>query len=391
MPVGVPLAYGTNVHPARTAADIAAVLALTADRIRRDVGWDRLGVDLHLGIDALVDDLTPVRRALDRHGLSAHTLNGFPLLPFQIARVKDDAYRPDWADPERERWTRALLDAALLLSDDRMVTISTVPGGWRPHHQRSLDRDLAAGLGRWAAAALRVADHTGRRVVLAPEPEPGCGLETTWDAVRFWTGPLAEDGLAAAAAALDGDHTAARRALTQHLGLCVDACHLAVMGEEPEPALARLAAAGVPVVKCQASACPEADGRDPAQVAALAAMAEPRFLHQTVATSAAGSAWFVADLDRLPTALARIPDPVRLRTHFHIPLHREPAGPLRSTRDHTAATVAACRAAGCEHVAVETYTWSILGDGTGLESGTAAELRWLADHDPEFRCDPCSP
>jgi hypothetical protein len=87
------------------------------------------------------------------------------------------------------------------------------------------------------------------------------------------------------------------------------------------------------------------------------------------------------DLNHLPTALARIPDPLTLRTHFHIPLHREPAGPLRSTRDHTAATVAACRAAGCPHVAVETYTWSILGDGTGLESGTAAELRWLSAQD----------
>ncbi|MFM2092465.1 MAG: hypothetical protein RLZZ127_2954, partial [Planctomycetota bacterium] len=297
-----------------------------------------------------------------------------------------DAYRPDWADPERERWTLALLDAALLLSDEQTVTVSTVPGGWRPHHRRSLDRDLAAGLGRWAAAALRIADRSGRRVVLAPEPEPGCSLETTWDAVRFWTGPLAGDGLAAATAALDGDTAAARRALARHLGLCVDACHLAVMGEEPESALARLAAAGVPVVKCQASACPEADGRDPAQVTALAAMAEPRFLHQTVATSATGSSWFVEDLDRLPTALARIPDAVRLRTHFHIPLHREPAGPLRSTRNHTAATVAACRAAGCPHVAVETYTWSILGDGTGLESGTAAELRWLAEQDPETPC-----
>lgn len=378
-----PLGYCSNVHGAGTAADIAAVLSSCAGPMRERLGWDRLGIDLHLGAAALCGDLSALRRTLDRHHLSAHSINGFPLLPFHAPVVKDSAYRPDWADPERERLTRDLLAAALLLSDDPVITISTCPGGWRSHHPAgSIDAVTACAYGRWAAAAYQTARRTGRRVILAPEPEPGCSLETTWDAIRFWTGPLATHGLAAATTVLDGDHGAASAAIANHLGVCIDACHLAVMGEDPARAIPRLAGAGIAVVKCQASACPEADTQDPEAVQALIAMVEPRFLHQTVASTPAGSAWFVEDLDQTPQALAKLPAASRLRTHFHIPLHRNPGGPLGSTHDHTAATVAACRAVGCDHISVETYTWSILGDSTDLIAGTEAELRWLTAHDP---------
>jgi hypothetical protein len=67
--------------------------------------------------------------------------------------------------------------------------------------------------------------------------------------------------------------------------------------------------------------------------------------------------------------------------HFHVPLHAEPAPPLRSTRDELDALLGAVFRADrpvTRHVELETYTWSVLpGLTEGLVEGLAAELRWL--------------
>ena len=104
-------------------------------------------------------------------------------------------------------------------------------------------------------ADLRAA--TGRRVALAVEPEPGCRVEDTTQ--------LAE--------VLDG-------ADPDHLGACLDLCHLAVQYEDPAAAVERLARRGIPVHKAQVSAglhlaAPAAD-----RAATAREHADSPFLHQ---------------------------------------------------------------------------------------------------------------
>lgn len=375
-----PLAYSTNLHAAESAAAIADALAAFAAPLRERLGWDRLGLDLRLGSAALRGDLAGLRRCLDRHRLSAHTLNGFPLRPFQAARVKEDAYLPDWSEPERLSDSLLLIEAALLLSDDPEVTVSTCPGSFRPLGARRNDAVAFAGaLGAWAAAARRAADRSGRRVVLCLEPEPWCLLETSWDAAAFWSGPLADAGAAAAARALDGDRAAGRAALADHLALCFDTCHLSLAYEDQAAAVARLQAAGVRIAKTQVSAAPEADARIPTEVAALAAMAEPRFLHQSAISDGAGGLSRCVDLDGLGEALARLPGARTLRSHFHVPIDAGRLGNgLATTAADSRLGLQACRAAGCTHIAVETYTWPLLAsDEAARREGTARELETL--------------
>lgn len=376
-----PLAYSTNLHAAESAAGIAEAMARFAGPLRAELGWERLGVDLRLGLEALAGDLAALRRTLDAHRLSAHTLNGFPLRPFQAARVKEDAYRPDWSERERHDATLRLIDAALLLSDEPEVTVSTCPGSYRPFGPQANDpAGFAAALGRWAAAAHRARERSGRSVVLCLEPEPWCTLETSWDVARFWSGPLAGAGAAACTAALDGDAVLARAVLARHLGVCFDTCHLSLAYEDQAAAVARMTAAGARIAKCQVSAAPEADARDAAQVAALAAMDEPRFMHQSAAGDGCGSLAKVQDLDRLGECLARLPSATVLRSHFHVPIDAVRLGNgLLTTAADSRAGLAACRAAGCAHLAVETYTWPLLaGDEAARRAGTHRELETLA-------------
>nr|MBA2481992.1 hypothetical protein [Planctomycetota bacterium] len=254
----LPLGYSSNLHAAETVAEIIERVVPFASAVRERLGWSRMGVDLRLGMAALDGTgLTDLRRALDRGGLSAHTLNGFPLRPFQQPRVKEQAYLPDWTDPERETATMALLDAALALSDEPEVTISTVPGSYRPFGAARNDaRAIAAALGRWAAAAATVHRDRGRTAILCLEPEPWCLLETSWDVAAFWTGPLAEHGVAAATAAL-GSERDGRAAIARHLGVCFDTCHISLAFEDQRAAADRMAASGARIAKCQLSAAPE--------------------------------------------------------------------------------------------------------------------------------------
>ncbi len=386
--MSTPLGFCSNLLPAESLDAVIAQVVPFAAQVRERLGWRDLGLDLRLGSLAIADARATgwdgLRRALDQARLSAHTLNGFPLRPFHAARVKEQAYLPDWSEPERLDDTIALLQAVLALSDAPRLTISTVPGTFRPFgHPRTAVDTIARHLGRWAAAAAIIERDHGRRVVLALEPEPWCLLETTHDAVAFWSGPLADAGVAAATAALSGDAAAGRTAIAHHLGLCLDTCHLSLAFEDQREAVAALHAAQVPIAKCQITSAPEV--LDPATnadgVRALHAMAEPRFLHQTAARSASGSLSRVLDLDQLPTCLARLPHASAIRSHFHVPVDRTELAPgLTTTAAETWAGTDAARHAGCPHFSVETYTWPILADqppdvlnGTVRELATAAE------------------
>lgn len=307
----VHLAYCTNVHPAETLDGVLAQLRDHCEPVRKRLGRDRLGIGLWLAKDAaraLTTDpvaLRGLRTELDRRGLEVVTLNGFPYEGFGAEEVKYRVYKPDWADPERLAHTADLarLLAALLPSDITEGTVSTLPLAWRTAIDPAR-RDVAyAALTTLAERLDALEELTGRSIRIGLEPEPGCTVETTGDAIA----PL----------------TAVAR---DRIGVCVDTCHLATSFEDPATALDALAAAGIPVVKSQLSAALHAEHPERAEVReALAAFDEPRFLHQTRTLTPEG----LRGTDDLGEALAggALPDTAPWRAHFHVPLHAAPAAP----------------------------------------------------------------
>ncbi|MER5963865.1 metabolite traffic protein EboE [Streptomyces sp. NPDC002057] len=374
----VHLAYCTNVHPAETLDGVLAQLRDHCEPVRRRLGRDRLGIGLWLARDAarsLTTDpssLRALRAELDRRGLEVVTLNGFPYEGFGADEVKYRVYQPDWTRPERLAHTTDLarLLAALLPDDVTEGSVSTLPLAWRtPFDAR------AAALARTALTTLAgrldaLEELTGRSIRIGIEPEPGCTVETVADAV-----------------------TALADVPSPRIGVCLDTCHLATSFEDPRTALDALAAAGVPVPKAQLSAALHAEQPHLPEVrAALAAFAEPRFLHQTRTRTAAG----LRGTDDLPEALgadghtshAVLPDATPWRAHFHVPLHAPPAPPLSSTlpvlQDALALLVGGPHPR-TRHLEVETYTWQALPPDhrprtrARLADGIAAELTLARD------------
>ncbi|WP_298330213.1 metabolite traffic protein EboE [Haloactinopolyspora sp.] len=367
----VHLAYCTNVHPTHDVEALIDQLVRYGGGVRERLAAPRLGLGLWLPAPVAARlageaDIARVQEALDANGLEVVTLNAFPYQGFHDRQVKKAVYHPDWVEQARLDYTLdcAAVLARLLPDDAARGSISSLPLAWRDPWTAQREQQALDHLGRLADGLAKVEAETGRTIRVGLEPEPGCVVETVHDAVERLGG-------------VD----------TERIGVCVDACHLAVEFESPDSALAELAGSGLSVVKAQASAALQIDepGSTTAQ-AALRAYAEDRFLHQVREWSRDRK----AGRDDLPEALggpAALPGEGPWRVHFHVPVHEHPDPPLRVTQEHLTDTLGGLfGAAGAvtDHVEVETYTWSVLPQGrrpageAGLIDGLAAELRWTA-------------
>jgi sugar phosphate isomerase/epimerase len=364
----VHLAYCSNVHPAEDVNGVISQLSRFAAPLRETLDVPRLGVGLWLAAPAaaaLLEDtssLDRLRSALGEHNLEVVTFNGFPYRAFHAPVVKRDVYVPDWTDPARADYTLDLARLlALLLPDDvEEGSISTLPLGWRTNWSERSSEEARYALERVTAGLVKLAGETGRKVRLALEPEPGCFVETVEGAIE----------------ALKGQDP-------QWIGVCLDACHLAVQFEDPESSLAALREASIPVFKAQiSSALHVSHPGDPKTRNKLAGFAEPRFLHQTRERTPEG----VVGVDDLDDALAgRLPQKNEWRVHFHVPVHH--SGDDTTQRELATALRALLggESPATTHLEVETYTWSVLPPGDrpeddlGLVRGLAQELSWTRD------------
>jgi sugar phosphate isomerase/epimerase len=363
------LAYCSNVHPADDLDGVVAQLERYAAPVRERLEVPVLGVGLWLGYRVLDDHAAASRLAaeLRRLRLEVVTLNGFPYESFHAPVVKHAVYRPSWADPRRRYYTLGLarLLAELMPDDVAEGSISTLPLGWREEWSEGAQDSARAALELVVDGLRRLEDETGRRIRLALEPEPGCEIESVAQASEF----LAD-------------------LAPERIGICLDACHLAVQFEHPEHALATLTDRSVPVVKAQVSSALRVErpgssaGRE-----LLDGFAEPRFLHQ-VRERVNGH---VAGVDDLPEALSGgLPGAGEWRVHFHVPVNTV-EHTTQAELEATLSTLAGGPAPATRHFEVETYTWSVMpgqastGGSTErdqdrrLIDGIARELAWTRD------------
>jgi len=351
------LGYCYNVLPGETVDALIDQVRRICGPVRTQLGLERLGVGLWVARGAATELCNDSRRrrdlvrALEGAGLYCFTLNGFPYGGFHAPRVKERVFEPTWADVARLDYTidLATILADLLPDDVAVGSISTLPLG-----PAMVDHDAARGaLGQAADVFDAIAARTGKLIELAVEPEPGACFERA----------------TALAAYLDG---------RPGLGVCLDCCHAAVVDEDPALAFAAMTEAGVRCAKIQISSALVA--LDPDRLAVqLAALDEPRFLHQVRSDQGA-----VMDL---PDALSSLDRDTPWRIHFHVPVHHGGFSGFATTHDMIARVLKAALATPgpLPHLEVETYTWSVLPGAErahtddDLVDGIARELAWTIE------------
>lgn len=345
------LTYCANIHPGESWGEAFGSLRRHVPEVRRRVSPGApfpLGLRLSAAAASQVGEResTEFLRWCGENGCFAATVNGFPYGPFHGAPVKKGAYFPSWCTPQRLEYTRRLADLlSAWLPEEVEGSISTVPlacrGGAGAEHWPLLRGNVL----RAAEHLRRLREETGRSIVLAFEPEPGCLLETCDDALRFI-------GL------LD---LPAR--LTPFVGVCLDACHEAVQFRDPASSLRRLRDAGVPVGKIQLSAAPAAACAEDA-----ARFSDGVYQHQTFVSRGDGPLLRYPDL---PRALDAAPEG-EWRIHYHLPLASEVPGTAASLPE-------LIREAKGVLLEAETYTWEVLPPGLRRGSVTdciVSDLQW---------------
>lgn len=385
------LGYCANVHAGETLDDVLRAVSHFGAGVRRELTAPALSLGLWLSqrsVSELIAEpgrLQALQRALAEAGVIVVTLNGFPYGNFHARVVKRAVYHPDLGSSQRREYLRDLaIVLCQLLPDDALEgTISTLPIGHRDEaadHGETSDAAAAAALQLSILckelAALR--ERTGKSIRICLEPEPGCYLESTEDALRFFSDVLPRVARNAGVP---------QALIDQHLGLCYDTCHQAICFEDARDSITRITQAGIRIGKMQLSSALQIERpADPTQRAELLRFAEPRFLHQVRTHDRAGQLCGVDDLDHIAT----LPMDNAWRVHFHVPIHRAHFGPIATTRAFLVEVLQTLLALPpsaaplpLPHLEVETYTWNVLpeaerpADDAGLMAGLAQEISFV--------------
>lgn len=378
------LVYCSNVHPAESLSDVRALISgpLSGIRNKRSLPFMGSGLWLNAAVARTLThvdgELVRFNALLEENAIRLITLNGFPYGDFHGDSVKERVYTPDWSLAERLDYTLQLATilARFLPLNEAEGTISTLPIGLNCDPQT-----YASALRMLCEAVLELhllEKQFGRRIRLCLEMEPGCMVESTGQLIRLFTQELPAT---AHETGLDAE------LLHQHLGICFDVCHQAVMFEDPYQSLQKIHAAGIVVGKIQVSSALELQRpQDDEARLALAEYVEPRYLHQVRARCANGKIRGVMDL---PQALQTgdMPRDVPWRVHFHVPIQTDAVadGRLVTTQSAIERTLdfLVDQPTVTPHLEVETYTWQVLPDALrpqteeDLENGIVAELAWL--------------
>ena len=376
---GFDLTYCSNIHAGESWDDVRSSLQRALPSIRRQLNAQGpFGIGLRLSARALEQLRRPERLEefllfLSDGDYYVPTINGFPFGAFHGERVKEQAYLPDWRVPARLEYSNQLASLLAELLAKRGLdrgSVSTVPGAFKGHMRTRDDKGaIVMNLLEHARHLARLRDATGVAITLALEPEPACFIETSAEAVEFFQKYLFNERAAyECGVTVDQVRT--------HIGICFDACHMAIEFEDPAEALAAFDRAGISVPKCQISSALRVDddlGRD-----ALKRFAEDTYLHQVV-TRSNGSLSRYADL---PDAL-KDADGAEWRVHFHVPIFRRTLGALETTQPDLERFIDLIKMRQDRPcLEVETYTWDVLPPEyrtADISEAIARELQWTRE------------
>ena len=324
---------------------------------------------------------------LDAKGCYVALINGFPHGAFHGGVVKADVHAPDWRTEERLAYTCRLADIlGALLSPEQDGGISTNPlsyATWAADAPAAMAH-MTHNIVRCVAHLARVRRETGNLIHLDIEPEPDGVLETSTQFVRYFNEHLLCDGRDALCRELQINAARAEALIFDHVAVCLDTCHAAVMFEAMDACVRRYTAAGIRIGRVQLSSAIRVQftgdkDRTQAQLKALSAYAESVYLHQVVGRQHNGTFSRFPDLQE---ALAAGPgaQTAEWRIHFHVPIFADSFDNLTSTQFNIRETLALQqRSPMTRHFEIETYTWDVLPPSLKLDltDSILREYQWV--------------
>lgn len=369
------IAYCSNVHAYETVEQFLNMLKVHAQPIKENRHLEKMALGLWFN-QALIEDIgknpssmTALVDYCQAKQLRISTINAFPQRKFHGDSVKQQVYLPDWSEIERLAYTLSIVDIIRAYPSlfESNVSISTVPLGYKSTWNKEKHQ---AAVGQLHACAQSFGDfkqETGINLTLCIEMEPDCALEYTEELIDFFVNDL---------------RIADNKVAAEHLGVCYDVCHQAVMHEDIHASVTNIIEANIQIAKIQISNAIEFDHKHIEQVAKeLQPFYHSPFLHQ-IKSQVNAQITSCSDLPK--NQWQTLPDTTLSRMHLHVPIYQESfTTHLHTTQQQIIAlidTLAQYRIT--PDLEVETYTWGILSNDNTTEqlnSNIADECRWLCE------------
>jgi len=395
---GFHLTYCTNIHPGESWKDTFDNLQYHIPKIKKELSPDQpLGIGLRLSNEASLDliktdKLSEFKAWLKDNQAYTFTFNGFPYGGFHRQVVKDKVHHPDWTTEERRDYTCRLFDILEELVPEGMDGgISTSPLSYKFWHDSDEKLDEARKVSTThmvevAAKLYQIKQQKGRLLHLDVEPEPDGLLENTADVLSFFRHWLIPLGTEVFVKQFNLTEEEAATALKDHVRVCYDVCHFAIVYEKPDEVLATFEGEGIKIGKIQISAAlkvnlPQGDEEKEAVRSLLLPFEESTYLHQVVARQRDGSLVAFNDLSPALDTLSET-DAEEWRVHFHVPVFLAEYGQLSSTQEAIVEVLNILQSSKItNHLEVETYTWEVLPEDVNLDltHSIIRELQWVTE------------
>ncbi|MBN7817043.1 metabolite traffic protein EboE [Algoriphagus pacificus] len=396
---GKHLSYCTNIHPGESWKETFENLKKYIPQIKSDLAPDQaFGIGLRLSNEASLvlaqpEELTAFKSWLKEQNAYVFTMNGFPYGGFHGQVVKDDVHTPDWTTKERRDYTIRLFEIlAELLPDQIEGGISTSPLSYRFWFsaQNELDRAITKStthLVQVVAKLIEIKQKTGKTLHLDIEPEPDGILENTAEMLAFFKDWLLPMGTRDLMDTLQMSKEDAEKAIKEHIRLCYDVCHFALVYEKPKDVFQAMDAAGIKIGKIQISAAlklklPKGLEERNAIKDTLLPFAESTYLHQVIGRNSEGQLESFRDLDQALKQLEST-ELEEWRIHFHVPVFLSDYGKVASTQSDILEVLTYLKTNQVtDHLEVETYTWDVLPEGMtmDIQSSIIRELSWVTEN-----------
>lgn len=396
---GKHLSYCTNIHPGESWKETFENLKKYIPQIKSDLAPDQaFGIGLRLSNEASLilaqpEELTAFKSWLKEQNAYVFTMNGFPYGGFHGQVVKDDVHTPDWTTKERRDYTIRLFEIlAELLPDQMEGGISTSPLSYRLWFsaQNELDRAITKStthLVQVVAKLIEIKQKTGKTLHLDIEPEPDGILENTAEMLAFFKDWLLPMGTRDLMDTLQMSKEDAEKAIKEHIRLCYDVCHFALVYEKPKDVFQAMDATGIKIGKIQISAAlklnlPKGVEERNAIKNTLLPFAESTYLHQVIGRNSEGQLESFRDLDQALKQLEST-ELEEWRIHFHVPVFLSDYGQVASTQSDILEVLAYLKTNQVtDHLEVETYTWDVLPKGMtmDIQSSIIRELSWVTEN-----------
>lgn len=393
------LSYCTNIHPGESWEETFENLKKYIPNIKSSLAPDQVfGIGLRLSNEASLvlqkqEELASFKAWLKAENAYIFTMNGFPYGDFHGQVVKDDVHAPDWTTKDRRDYTIRLFEIlAELLPENIEGGISTSPLSYRFwfNSQNELDRAITKSTTHLAQVVIKLIEikqKTGKTLHLDIEPEPDGILENTAEMLAYFKDWLIPMGTRDLMDTLQMSEDDAKAAIREHIRLCYDVCHFALVYEKPKDVFQAMEAAGIKIGKIQISAALKLDvpkdheGRKAIRETLLP-FAESTYLHQVIGRNSDRKIESFRDLDQ---ALEQLENTSleEWRIHFHVPVFLSDYGRVASTQSDILEVLEYLKTKKItDHLEVETYTWDVLPEGMNIDiqSSIIRELSWVSEN-----------